>query len=185
MIDPRNVTAILLAAGRASRFGADKLVQPLSGRPVVEHAATTLASIGFGRLLVLRRAGAAFDLPGFEDVIVPEAAPQSLSLRLGIAAAKGAEAALVALADMPLVPAVHFAALLAAHDSGITATARDGLAMVPAVFAAERFADFTALDGDRGAQRLLADARLVEARPEWLADIDTPGDLARLNGGSG
>src|SRR3546814_17898790 len=50
MIEPEAVALILLAAGRSPRFGvADKLAAPLHGRPLVQHAATTLSPLTFGR----------------------------------------------------------------------------------------------------------------------------------------
>lgn len=34
----RRVTAVILAGGRSSRFGRDKLAEPVEGRPLLEHA---------------------------------------------------------------------------------------------------------------------------------------------------
>ncbi|MFL5507265.1 MAG: NTP transferase domain-containing protein, partial [Gemmatimonadales bacterium] len=36
------VVAVLLAAGRATRFGGEKLLAPLAGRPLAGHIADTL-----------------------------------------------------------------------------------------------------------------------------------------------
>jgi molybdopterin-guanine dinucleotide biosynthesis protein A len=37
-VSERRVTAIVLAGGRSSRFGRDKLAEPIDGRPLLDHA---------------------------------------------------------------------------------------------------------------------------------------------------
>ncbi len=112
----------------------------------------------------------------------PPDAPQSRSLATGVAAARrvGAQAVLVALADMPLIPASHIAALVSAFD-GDRIASRDaaGTPMPPALFGARHFAALEVLLGDRGAGALLRDAPFVTLPPGTGHDIDTPDDLSR------
>lgn len=172
--------AILLAAGRSARFGAeDKLKAFFLGRPLAHHAAATLAGIGLARCIAIVSETANLGLEefGFETIEIKAGAPLSSSLKAGIAAAEG-QNALIALADMPLVPGKHFRRLLEVHTGGATASDWNGQAMVPAVIDGTLSEDVLALDGDRGAQSLLKAAKLVEAWPEWLVDIDTPEQLA-------
>src|SRR3546814_14719192 len=65
------------------------------------------------------------------------------SIALGIAAAhkRGVEAALIALADMPFVPIVHFQRLLAQYKGTgtLVSSGVDGSRMPPALFGAEGF----------------------------------------------
>lgn len=178
---------ILLAAGRSTRFGAaDKLLQDLDGRPVGLHAAATLAAMPFAHRLAVtdgRLPGLA--ALGFRMLVNP--APEkgmAGSLRLGIAAAgaAGAQAVLVALADMPRVTAAHVRRLLDAADGPdalvVSSDGRDP--MPPALFGRDRFAALLALDGDHGARDLIRAGVQVAAAPGELADIDTPADLERL-----
>ena len=181
MADVKRMAAVLLAAGSARRFGGGKLAQPFDGEPLGLRAARTLAGVGFGRLVaVVADDSVDYARAGFQTVRNAPGSPMSSSLRLGIAACAEWEACLVALADMPLVPAAHFAALAAAHEGAVTATLLDGEPVVPAVFGAAEFGRLMALEGDHGAQRLLGRAKGVAAEAEWLADVDTPEDLARL-----
>ena len=178
------VAAILLAAGRSERFGDDKLAAPFRGRPLGEHAAAMLAAMPFATHIAVT-GPSAVDLAalGFDCRRAPVDAPMSVSLQLGIAAAAQADcdACLIALADMPLVPAAHIAALLAAHDGVLTATLSGDRRMAPALIARSVFPRIAGLTGDQGARALLREARGVPAPPAWLVDIDTPGDVARTS----
>lgn len=183
-IAAERVALVLLAAGRSVRFGGDKLAAPFRGRPLGTHAAAMLAGIPFAAHVAVTGPSAVdFAALGFDRRPAPPDAPMSLSLKLGIAAAEAidCDACLVALADMPLVPAAHIRALLAAHDGALTATLSDGARMVPAVMARAAFPLVATLSGDQGARALLRAAPGVAAPPEWLVDIDTPGDAARNN----
>lgn len=51
-VQPQSL-ALLLAAGRARRFGRDKLAEPMAGRPLCQHAALAFAEDrGLGGVLV-------------------------------------------------------------------------------------------------------------------------------------
>ena len=176
------VAAVLLAAGRGERFGGDKLATPFRGRPLGEHAAAMLAGVPFAAHIAVTGPGAV-DLAAFgvDCRHAPVDAPMSVSLILGVAAAaeRDCDACLIALADMPLVPAAHIAALLAAHDGALTATLSGEVRMVPALIGRSAFPLIATLTGDQGARGLLRDVPGVAAPPAWLVDIDTPGDAAR------
>lgn len=179
------IAAVLLAAGRSTRFGtADKLAAPLGDRPLGHHAAGTLATLPLAARFVVCRPGL-HAWPGFE--IITNARPEAglaHSIALGIAAARngGAEAVLIALADMPFVTAAHMTHLLDRHDGPDTRVASsDGRHhMPPALFGASWFGALEGLTGDRGARSLLDQATEVVASPDELRDIDTPEDLQRI-----
>ena len=117
-MNPADVVLVLLAAGEARRFGGDKLMADLAGRPVAAHAVAALAPIGFReRIAVVSRTG--FDIAEAGYRVVRNERPEdglSRSLRLGIAVAGECTAVLVALADMPLVGTALIARLLEAAD---------------------------------------------------------------------
>jgi molybdenum cofactor cytidylyltransferase len=102
-------------------------------------------------------------------------------VELGVAAAQaaGARAVLLALADMPLVPAEHIRALAAGFDGDRIGTSTDGVTMPPALFGTAHFAGLTALTGDRGGAMRLAGAPTVSLDHVLALDIDTPEDLIR------
>lgn len=180
-IESTRVTAILLAAGRSSRFGENKLLQPLAGEPLAHHSAKALAAMPFARrIAVVGEIPLKVERFGFVPVKAPAGAPLSISIATGVAAAEeiDCDACLIALADMPLIPTAHFRTLLTAHRGDATATAALGRNMVPALFARKLFYNLRHLAGDRGAFHLLLEANTVDADPDWIADIDTPDQLA-------
>lgn len=191
-ISPREASAVLLAAGRSERFGADKLLAPLAGRPLLAHAAAALAAAGLGRRIAVVAAGAddraaALSDLGFAIVFNPKPeAGQGASLALGAERARQdrPRALLVALADMPFVTPGHIQALLTALDPddprAAAASWAEGTPRPPVAFGAGWLDELCGLSGDRGARALLADAANVAALAapsETLADIDAPADL--------
>ena len=189
MIDRGAVAAILLAAGRSSRFGvANKLLAPLGGMPLALHAAKAITELAPARRIAVCPDG---DGPlaqllageGFDIVANPDAERGlSESLRRGIAAvqAETEQAALLCLADMPFIRAEHLAALLARFDADeapVVASGRDGFPMPPALFARSHFPALAKASGDSGGRALLASAVIVPALAGQLGDIDRPGDM--------
>ncbi len=181
--DFTGIALVLLAGGQSARFGGPKLIAPLGGKPLALHAAAMLAALPF----VARYAVVGPDVPdlahlGYTCVpLTPPGAPQARSLALGVAAAQanGARAVLVALADMPLVPAAHIYALVSRFNGDRIATEANGVIMPPALFGAAHFAALTALDGDRGGAVRLKGAPTVSLDPQLALDVDRPEDLAR------
>lgn len=202
---PDRPVGILLAAGRASRFGADKLLAPLQSGELVAVAAARHLRQGLGdggdpsgRLLAVLRPEQAelceqLAAAGYELVVSDEArAGMGRSLALAVAASPDAGGWLVALADMPAIrprTITQVAATLAAGAS-IAAPFHAGRRGHPVGFAASWRGALTRLDGDIGARDLLREAGDTLVRIETddggvLLDVDTPGDLARLNGTQG
>lgn len=189
MIEPGEMAAILLAAGRSERFGADdKLLADLGGKPLALHAASMLAGLGAGQLIAVCRSanGAlaqALGAMGFAIVVNPQ--PErglSTSLACGVeqASRSSARAALLCLADMPFVTAAHIAQLTARWDevsAPVVASTNGDAAMPPAIFARAKFAQLQSGGGDRGGRGLIAGAPLVEASTKELTDIDRPRDM--------
>ncbi|MBA3307389.1 MAG: FdhF/YdeP family oxidoreductase [Chloroflexi bacterium] len=62
-------SGIVLAGGRSSRFGRDKLAEPLDGRPLLHHAIRALASVCTEVIVVAPAGGLAVALPA--DLPVP------------------------------------------------------------------------------------------------------------------
>lgn len=174
-----DLAVVLLAAGRGRRFGGDKLRAKLQGRPLVDHAAATLALLGFRRKIAVVGADE-FDLNlhGFE-LVRPGGPDQSDSLRAGVRRAMESNPSgiLIALGDVPFVSAKHIGKLIAGFDGERIASTDGAAAMPPAIFGPAWWDRLTALTGDRGAGALLAGAPLVSAAPHEFRDIDSPADL--------
>ena len=178
---------ILLAAGRSARFGdADKLAADYLGKPLAFHVVTAFEDVPFAcRIAVTSATHLDFSGRGY-DVIVNDRPGdgQARSVRLGIAEAKarGALAAVIALADMPRVTAAQIHRLIDDADDarGVVASSDGVKPTPPALFGAAHFDALLNLSGDRGARDLIARGHHVVTSPAELIDIDTPEDLAAL-----
>lgn len=195
----RTVHGVVLAAGTSSRYGgANKLLEPIDGDPLVVHAVRALsASSVDGTTVVVgyeaaRVREALADLA--VDVRVNQAfeAGQSTSVATGVEAARehGADAVVFALGDMPDVAVQSVETLLAAYRSGegdALAAAYEGTRGNPVLFDSRFFDDLATIDGDVGGREILRTeptAAVIETDdPGVLRDIDRPADLSGPNGG--
>ena len=194
---PMTVAALILAAGKSSRMeGANKLLAPLGGGPMIARvAAAALASRARPVVVVTGheadKVAAALAGLAVEIVRNPDyARGLSASLKVGIGALRetGVAGALVLLGDMPRVTAATLDRLIAAFaQSGgkaICVPEAEGRRGNPVLWPADLFAAMAGLAGDKGARDLFArhpDRTLpvAAAAGEILADVDTPEDLAR------
>ena len=195
--------AIVLAAGEASRYGSQKLLTPLGGRPLLQHAvdaanASSLTpviivlgadadrvatGIDFGRARIVRNAdyatGQASSLRAGLGVIASGA---------GLTEAVRADAVVVLLGDQPMVTAALLDALLARQretNAAAVVCVQDGRRSPPTLLHRDLWPELEELRGDVGARDVLArrsDVALlvVERALARLDDVDTRDDLARL-----
>ncbi len=193
-----NVVAVVLAAGASSRFGSPKLLAPLDGRPLLQHALDAVALAGLRDVVVVlgdgaRDVEAAVAWRAERRVVNPR--PQdglSSSLRVGLDAAAddpAVDAVVVVLGDQPSVRPEVLRAVVAAAGTTPRPIVRpryaDDDAPNPVLVRRAAWALAAGLEGDRGLGPLLA------SRPELVAeipvdgsnpDVDTVEDLARLEG---
>lgn len=175
---PPSIAFVLLAAGSGSRFGGGKLLAPLAGRPLWNHAADAAARAGFVTRIMVTRDDGPVAPDGWQRIV--NAAPDegiASSIRAGVAAAGGADRIVLALADMPFVDPAHLRALALADGTVFTAQP-DGGRGIPAGFGRAAFAVLSSLTGDRGAGGAAwRDAKVLSADLHSLRDIDTSADL--------
>lgn len=191
------IVGVLLAAGAASRFGGDKLLQPLpDGTPIAVAAARNLLR-GVDRGVAVVRAedeelARLLSDIGMRVEACPNAAEgMGASLAHGVSRAGDAKGWLIALADMPFIQAetTRGVAHLVEKGAPIAAPFHLGKRGHPVGFSREFYAALNGLQGDCGARDLLA-VHAARIRPLYcddagtLADIDTPLDLARLSAGA-
>jgi molybdenum cofactor cytidylyltransferase len=190
------VAAIVLAAGRSTRMGAqNKLLADLGGKPMVRRVVETALASRARPVLVVTghmaaEVGAA--LAGLEVRLVANpdyAAGLSNSLKAGIRAVpEECNGALVLLGDMPRVAPEHIDRLMdpfVASPEGIVVPVHEGRQGNPVLWPRRYFSALLQLDGDVGAKRLIAahraGVREVEVGTTGIfADVDTPEELARM-----
>jgi molybdenum cofactor cytidylyltransferase len=188
------IAAILLAAGHARRFGADKLVQDLNGKPVIRRSVEVLCGPPIGDVLVV--------VPSAHEAIAQALAGLSVRLVVNDASSEGmassivcgvkalgpdTEATLIALADEPTLRRAVVQGVVDRYRAGqvsIVAPRYHGIPGHPVLFDRTVFGELSDLRGDAGARSVIdRDARRVaileldETRP---VDVDTPADLEHL-----
>jgi molybdenum cofactor cytidylyltransferase len=190
------IAAIVLAAGRSSRMGSNKLLADIGGKPMIRRSVeAVLASQARPVIVVAGHESARLrtSLAGLDVILVenPDYADGlSTSLRAGLTAVpEAAEGALVCLGDMPLVAAPQIDKLISAFNPNehrtIIVPVHGGERGNPVLWGRQHFTQISKLDGDRGARQLI-DSNLdemteVAMRSDTvLADFDTPESLARL-----
>lgn len=191
------IPILILAAGASSRMrGRDKLLEEIDGTPQLARIAQRARATGHPVWVALPpkphpRHAAIADLD-VHVLQVPDAAEGlNASLRFGIAHLLDAPAVLITLADLVDLDTAHFEVVIAARQlnpqadvwRGATAEGKPGH---PTLVDHSLFAQLCALEGDSGAQSVLAAARVCQVPlPGQVArmDLDTPEDWARWRKG--
>ena len=190
------VGAIVLAAGKSTRMGANKLLADVNGAPLIRRTVNAVLGCGLEPVIVVsgheaERVTAA--LAGLPVAIVHNAdyaGGLATSLKRGLAELPGdADAVLVCLGDMPLVDAAtvrrQVAAFNPAEHRGIIVPVHQGQRGNPVLWGRQHFAAMAGLSGDHGAKDLMAQfaGEVVEIetqRDGVILDADTPEALAVL-----
>ncbi len=197
MISRRAATGIVLAGGRSSRFGSDKLAVELDGRPLLHHAIEAVASV-CREVLVIVAPGETLNQPrtaGVEVRVVHDPEPFGgplVGLGAGLAAASH-PIALVVGGDMPRLSAAVLELLLDAAGSAeaaildVAGNRRQTLPMAlrvePARTAHERVREtdgrslWQLLDELEVSRIPVATWRALDASGSTILDIDRPSDL--------
>lgn len=193
---PRPVAALVLAAGRSSRMGRNKLIEPIDGEAMVRRVVRSVLASRASPVIVVtgheaKRVEQALHGLAVSLVFNPDYANGlSTSLRAGLRVLPPeAEGALICLADMPGIEPEHLNRLIAAFGrsgpGAICVPVRDGRRGNPVLWDRAYFAEMTRLEGDTGARGLIAAhaGRVVEVpigSDAIFADVDTEADLMRL-----
>jgi molybdenum cofactor cytidylyltransferase len=188
---------LVLAAGRGTRFGGNKLAAALDGRVLLQHVLDLVAAVGLAPVVVVLGADADH-LEGSihwrdEMRVVNQDAERGLStsVRLGLATltdlSDPADRALVLLGDQPRLTVEQVEPLLETPPDPlhpiVVPRYADGQPGTPVLLDRAAWSLAERLEGDRGM------AQLFEARPELVRyvdvtgtnpDIDTLDDLAAL-----
>jgi molybdenum cofactor cytidylyltransferase len=188
-----SVVGAVLAAGASRRLGRPKQLVAFDGTSLVRHVAGTLLSSSCDVVAVVVGAeeeAVRVALDGARVAIVSndawrEGIASSIRVAVSWAARQEASALVLVLADQPLLDASHVDRLVTAWEKGAPAVASaygEARAAVPALFDASLFTELLALEGDRGAARVLRgrDDVVSVDFPEGATDVDTEADARGL-----
>jgi len=195
MLNPTPISAIVLAAGTASRMGSQKQLLRLGSKTLLEHTMDNLhASSRVGEIVVVLGAAAEEIRPligAGAKVVVNEAFREgmSTSLQCGLHALdEKAAATFVVLADQPLVQPATLDLLIAhyeKHKPQILIPLYRGFRGNPVLLDRSVFPEIAALKGDTGCRAIFGDhleniQKLEVDDPGVILDADRPQDLKTL-----
>jgi molybdenum cofactor cytidylyltransferase len=173
------VGAVVLAAGSSSRMpGSEKLLLEVDGKPMVRHAMESASEGGSHQVVVVYSADEVRDaIDGDAELIHNPKAKTGMasSLQAGLRAMRQEiEAAIIVLADQPLVGSRTIAALMRAwrregSRPAVAVAQSHGEWAPPVVLARELWEELMSLKGDAGARQIL------QGHPELLDTVPTPG----------
>jgi molybdenum cofactor cytidylyltransferase len=192
-----SVAAIVLAAGMSTRMGGQKVILPLSGRPVVQwvvdaalqsRVTQTIVVVGHEAELVVE----ALQARALTVVLNPDhERGMSTSLRSGVQATdEGCDAAIFLLGDQPFVTPVLLDRLIdrfAETRSTVVRPLVGGRPANPVLMSARLFPEILAQSGDVGGREIIdrhhGEVCLVPIDDlRVIVDIDTPADYAAAGG---
>ncbi len=189
--------ALVLAAGKASRFGSPKQLLEMGGITLLDGACMAARDAGCDP--VLRVLGSRAELilgrpcpqgvatlvhRGWEEGMGASLAAGMLELQ---AMRPDLDAVLVLLSDQPMVGSAPFAEMFGRlRQPGISIVLCDhGEACgPPALFSAEHFSELQSLSGDQGAKAITRNHGNAVSKvhfPEGIWDIDSPEAWERFN----
>ncbi|HWG20096.1 MAG TPA: nucleotidyltransferase family protein [Terracidiphilus sp.] len=191
------IPALILAAGASRRLGRPKQLLMFGGETLLSRAIRLAQEAGAFPILVVL--GANLDtvrdsIHGCDVVLVVNQkwdSGISGSIHAGLHAleesAPGSAGLLILSCDQPRLTSEHLRSLLqefqARKQLPMVASTYAGIRGIPAVFPRVVFPHLQALEGDRGARKLLMDPPLPLAEVEFAGgeiDIDSSEDLSEL-----
>jgi molybdenum cofactor cytidylyltransferase len=193
--EPRLIGGIILAAGEGRRFGAQKLLAKLDGRPLLQHVIDAAAASALEDIVIVLGADAdrvaAGIVPGRARLVRNDGYASGLasSLQAGLRAIDpSSHAALVLLGDMPGVTTELITELMALgreRRSTAVVSVWRGRRSPPVLLHPSLWPAAFGLRGDVGMREVLAGRSdvaelLVTPQLASLDDVDTVADHARL-----
>lgn len=194
----RKITGMILAAGESRRFGGSKLIATVGGKPVLGHVIECAASARLERVIIVLGANGSELESQFGKDLPPGAVTvmnldyksgMSTSIKKGMESARGSDAVMIFLGDMPFVTADLTEKVISAYRNSCAWACRPVCGKVPGhpvVIGRELFGELKNIADDEGARRVLRKVEdrtvLVETEPETQRDIDSETDLDRIGG---
>lgn len=187
----RQIGCLIMAAGNATRFQANKLAAELGGRSLIRRAMEAVPKDLFSRIVVVTQYPPVAKLAEeFSFEAIHNDKPElgiSRTIFLGTKAMAECDAILYLVSDQPMLSPSSIRLVVQhwlAHPQGICAAAFQGRRGNPCIFPREFFPEMEALTGDHGGSSVIRRhperLRTVDIPELELTDVDTPKALVDL-----
>lgn len=194
------IAALVLAAGKSSRMGFNKLLADVGGKSMIVRTVENISASRVNQIFVVTGHEAAQVQLAIKHLGVSFIHNQNFANGLATSVGIGIEnlakfnGALICLGDMPLVSAFIMNEMVEAFDPAqnrdLVIPVHQGVIGNPVLWGARYFAELRTLQGDRGARGLIQKYRqhatAIEVDDEAIAlDADTPEALAHIKSVAG
>ena len=182
------IGCVILAAGKSTRFGGNKLLAPLDGTPLLARTLQAIPTALFAQVVaVVSHPEVAQLCRGFDlEVCAYGGGPQSQSIRMGLQALDPMDGCLFVLGDQPLCTPESIRRLVNSFQiqpAHVHRLSYQGRHSSPTLFPSHLFPSLIQLTGERGGMAAVGDTPVdyVEAcGPQELWDADTPEKLFQI-----
>jgi molybdenum cofactor cytidylyltransferase len=190
-----NISGIILAAGKSSRYGKPKQLLDYGGQPFVRVVAETALKAGLSPVIVVTGANAEQVEAAVQGLPITTVhnpdweSGQSTSVHTGLLHSGKAGGAIFLLTDQPQVSVEVLHALVERHSQDLPAVLAPYVfdqRANPVLFDRVTFQDLLTLKGDTGGRAIFS--KFSPRYLNWydrklLLDVDTPEDYQRLVNG--
>jgi molybdenum cofactor cytidylyltransferase len=188
------MTAVIMAAGFSKRFGRQKLLMKIGGKPILLHVIEAVEKSGFEEIILVCRHKAVEKLIIGKNIKVAHNNDAVLgissSVKCGVRSASPADAYIFFTGDQPFIDVDTILKLKATFNEkkgSIIVPRFNGVAGNPVIFSAKWADSLKMLSGDTGGRSIIAananDVYYVDLESSVAGtDIDTRDDYAAYNG---
>lgn len=187
-----SISVIVLAAGASSRYGANKLIQFLGEKTILEHTLDQLRKSGLGEIIVVTCETTWEKIQNKHGLVkVIHSSPEkgmSYSIRCGLEVANKDRAYMFIVGDQPLISEKiikDVAKLYEAYPNTIVGAGIEGELRNPVIFPGKYREKLMDLSGDLGGKALIKKEQLSYRvynclDKDALWDIDTKKDYEEI-----
>ena len=179
------IGCVIMAAGNARRYGANKLAAQLQGRSLILRTLEAIPAEMFDSVVVVTQYPEIMRLAKeFHFAAIHNEHPElgiSHTIELGLTGLRDCDGVLFSVSDQPLMKQESIAQLVRfwkQQPEKIAAMAHGGVRGNPCLFPARFFPELLSLEGDRRGGTVIRqheeDLVLWETALQELADVDTP-----------
>lgn len=185
------IGCVIMAAGNARRYGANKLAAQLQGRSLILRTLEAIPAEMFDSVVVVTQYPEIMRLAKeFHFAAIYNEHPElgiSHTIELGLTGLRDCDGVLFSVSDQPLMKRESIAQLVRfwkQQPEKIAAMAHGGVRGNPCLFPARFFPELLSLEGDQGGGAVIRqheeDLVLWETALQELADVDTPEAMETL-----